>query len=295
MNDHWVEKEMYNMDLGDKRLEKRCKKILGCFAQAPLSPINQACKNWAETKAAYRFFQNDKIKYQEITKAHHRATTQRANNTQKILAVQDTTYCTYATHPATQGLCPISRIKNRKGKDISTMGLLVHSTLILNDNGLPVGVGNQKIFSTVKKKSKKNSCKWIEALEQTVAQFPDQRENIITICDREADMYDLFIKAHQLNTQLLVRACQNRKVNKSSTYSKKTGEKFWSLLENKKPQGEIVIEVPRRKNQQPRKAVCTIKFTEVTISPPLAHPQRNTKDRLCPDFPNAESAIYSIK
>ncbi|RDD33778.1 Transposase [Wolbachia endosymbiont of Cylisticus convexus] len=32
----------------------------------------------------------------------------------------------------------------------------------------------------------------------------------ITVCDREADMYDLFEVAHSLNSAVLVRACQNR-------------------------------------------------------------------------------------
>ena len=63
MESMWTDNEFFSADLGDARLNKRLSIISHRFAQSPLSPINHACDDWAETKAAYRFFRNDTITY----------------------------------------------------------------------------------------------------------------------------------------------------------------------------------------------------------------------------------------
>ena len=58
----WADEEFVEVNLGDKRLDARLVKLCNRFSDAPESPINQACVDWAETKAAYRFFQNDMLR-----------------------------------------------------------------------------------------------------------------------------------------------------------------------------------------------------------------------------------------
>jgi len=55
----WATEELEHLDLGDKRLNERLTKICDSFSECPESPINQSCEDWAETKAAYRFFKNE--------------------------------------------------------------------------------------------------------------------------------------------------------------------------------------------------------------------------------------------
>lgn len=62
----WANKEFEGVKLGDKRLNERLSKIAEQFLATPQSPINKACQNWGETKAAYRFFQNDHVDYLDI-------------------------------------------------------------------------------------------------------------------------------------------------------------------------------------------------------------------------------------
>lgn len=66
----WATDELEDVDLGDVRLDARLKKICDRFSESPESPINQACADWAETKAAYRFFKNENIDVCEILAAH---------------------------------------------------------------------------------------------------------------------------------------------------------------------------------------------------------------------------------
>tara|TARA_B100001971_G_scaffold190016_1_gene192443 strand:+ start:1553 stop:1813 length:261 start_codon:yes stop_codon:yes gene_type:complete len=74
MNDRgvpsWAAEEFFAVDLGDKRLNQKLIQLCERFSEAPESPINQACEDWAETKSAYRFFQNDSVKVDNIMKTH---------------------------------------------------------------------------------------------------------------------------------------------------------------------------------------------------------------------------------
>ncbi|MDN3030726.1 MAG: transposase DNA-binding-containing protein, partial [Candidatus Tisiphia sp.] len=67
---NYLTEEFSGAILGDKRLTNRLIKIADNFANIPESSINQACGNWAETKAAYRFFKNDNVKESKILESH---------------------------------------------------------------------------------------------------------------------------------------------------------------------------------------------------------------------------------
>lgn len=294
MSENWVSKEFHLTNLGDQRLNKRLSMLTERFSKSPESPINQACENWAETKAAYRFFQNDSISYREITKSHIEATKQRCSEFSTILAIQDTTYFNYSDHPETKGLCPLSRNKGKHKKDIVTLGLIMHSTLAVSTDGLPLGVIDQKIYSRPelskeKKELKKNthnnalsiedkdSFRWLESLKNCNNTFITKSTKIITVCDREADIYDFFLLADHLKSSVLVRANHNRKINKKSPFSEITGEELWNLVKRIKCKGTIKIKIPKQKDRAARTATCHIKFSEINMTPPRNHLGIKTK------------------
>ncbi len=64
--DSWALKEFSNINLGDKRLNQRLVKLSDDFSKHTDFSINQASKDWHAAKAAYRFFQNDKVSAKEI-------------------------------------------------------------------------------------------------------------------------------------------------------------------------------------------------------------------------------------
>lgn len=280
MNNSWAKNEFLSVDLGDERLNKRLLNISERFAQSPLSPINNACDNWAETKAAYRFFRNEKVNYKEITKSHIEATRERCRDYPTILAIQDTSYCNYSLHPKTKGLCPLARNKAKHKDDNVTLGLVMHSTFVVGTDGLPLGIADQKIYSRpqhvepvdVKKRKlpieDKDSFRWVESLENTCTNLNHVNCDIVTICDREADMYDLFLRAKQLDAKFLVRASHDRTVNKKSRYSEVTGLKLWDLLKSKRCEANIQIQIPKQKNQAERTATCEVRFSPFTMNIP---------------------------
>ncbi len=122
----WASHELGHARLADRRLVKRLTTIATNFAQHPTAAIPQACGSWKQTKAAYRFFDNDTVEPEAILAAHGQATVQRMQAHPVVLCAQDTTTLNYSTHPQTRGLGPISNNRDK------TLGLLLHSTLALS-------------------------------------------------------------------------------------------------------------------------------------------------------------------
>lgn len=135
----WATDEFDHVDLGDKRLDSRLAKLCDAFSEAPESPINQACEDWHETKAAYRFFQNEKVDVERIMAAHRAKTSARATGHETVLAIQDTGYLVYTHHPQTTGLGEISLKKGKNKDKIYSRGLVMHTRLAVTDKGIPRG------------------------------------------------------------------------------------------------------------------------------------------------------------
>lgn len=296
-NENWSATEFANINLGDKRLSDRLIKISDQFISSTQSPINKACGNWGDTKAAYRFFQNKTIDYKDIVKHHSKSTRLRATNEDIILAIQDTTYFNYTNHPKTKGLGLLSRFTGKHKKDILTKGLYMHTTLAINTDGLPLGLLDQKITArkvlskdkiAIKKRShntalpieEKESVRWLNSMRETVSVFKGHNKKIVTIADREADIYDLFLLAEELDTHYLIRTSHNRKVNKSAIHSDISGVMLWDFMENKTIKGKIRINVPKKENQSKRIATCNVKIGKIKVLPPRSYKGKKTTSSL---------------
>src|SRR5438132_3751701 len=190
----WVGEEFKQLDLKDRRLEQRARKLLGEFFCQPGSAIPQACGDWASAKAAYRFFANERVQSEALLESHKLAALERMGQHRVVLAVQDTSSINYSTHPCTAGLGPI-------GSHRQSQGLLLHSTLALTPEGQCLGVLDVQLEAragwrsarerkaTINRKpvEEKESVKWLrgfEAARKCVEQLPSQNQ-LVNVCDRE--------------------------------------------------------------------------------------------------------------
>src|SRR3954466_5754399 len=88
----WIEDGLAGCRFADERLGRRLGTLLDQMAGAMGDSIPLACQDWANTKAAYRFFSNDRVSEGDILSGHFDSTRQRvAATTGPILVVQDTT------------------------------------------------------------------------------------------------------------------------------------------------------------------------------------------------------------
>ena len=55
LDEQWAALEFADVELQDARLNRRCQELAVALGQQPTAYINQACEDWADTKAAYRF------------------------------------------------------------------------------------------------------------------------------------------------------------------------------------------------------------------------------------------------
>ena len=279
--------ELENVDLGDARLNQRLAKLCDSFSESPESPINQACADWAETKAAYRFFRNDNVDAWAIMKAHRLKTAERAKRPKTVLAIQATSYFVYTRHPQTAGLGRMSLKKGKNVKKIYSNGLIMHACLGVTTDGLPLGLLDQRVFvrkllsakrrrlADVTPIEKKESYRWLRSLRNTHAITGDTQ--VVTVCDREADVYELFELSDQIRSPVLVRANVDRAINKKSRYAEKGVGHLWGFMQNRPAAGSKTIEIPERKAtahvkaRKARTAILTIKFGAFGFSPPRNH------------------------
>ena len=135
----WSAQEFAGIQLGDARLEGRVLRVSADFAAQPQATIPQACGDWASTKAAYRLFDNPKVEPAALLAPHQQHSRERMVGYPLVLGVQDTCYLNYTSHPSTQGLGSIGAEADGQ------MGLIVHSTLAVTPEGLPLGLLTQQI------------------------------------------------------------------------------------------------------------------------------------------------------
>lgn len=278
----WAAEEFAEVNLGDKRLDARLIKLCDRFSDAPESPINQACVDWAETKAAYRFFQNDNVGVAQILAAHCRKTAQRAREHKTILALQDTSYFVYTSHPKTKGLGKMSLKKGKNVKKIFSRKLRTKKTRKAKPHDhLPI--------------EEKESYRWLEALENTKAVVDDTET--VTVCDREADLYDFFKCGYQIGAPVLVRANTNRTINRNSRYAEKSVEKLWEHMSQQSETGSYTIEIPKRskrkhcEQREARTATVTVRYATFILNPPRNNIKHSTEE-----LPNIEMhAVYVLE
>jgi len=264
----WCLDEFATVEWQDARLNRRCVELATQLAMQPNGPINQACEDWADTKAAYRFFDNDKATPERIRAPHHQRTVKRMVQHEQVLAVQDTCFLNYTHHPQTAGLGAIGT----KGQNQRGFGM--HSTLAMTPQGMPLGLLTQDFFIRPADEpshrpeelrllpiEEKESYRWLQAFEQTLALAPSGVE-VITVCDREADIYEMFAFAKKQQASLLVRASSNRLLLDDEV------RKLWPKVEKQPVVACLSVHIAGNNKRKARQATVSVRFTSVTLKPP---------------------------
>ena len=73
----WAATEFETIDLGDARRNKRAIRLVEHLSGKPTASVPQACSDWADTIAAYRFFDNEAVDWRAILGVHKDCATAR--------------------------------------------------------------------------------------------------------------------------------------------------------------------------------------------------------------------------
>ena len=271
----WAEAEFAEVDLGDRRLNRRAVEIARDFYARPQAQIPQACQSRARTKATYRFFRHPNTNMDDLLEPHRRSSYQRIAEHQVVLCPQDTTTLNYSAHPATEDLGPIGSSEN------GPMGLIVHDTMAFSVEGTPLGLldvqcwardGEQFGKKHQRKQlpiEQKESYKWLRSFQAVAeAQHHCTNTKLVSVGDREADIYELFYLAsqHDNGPHLLVRAEYDRLLEDGQG-------QLWSMLAGQPVIGIQEVHVPRRAAVAARTARLEVRFAEVRLKPPSGKTQ----------------------
>ncbi len=223
----WAEHEFGGAPLGDKRLSRRLVNVAHAKAQTPGRAFSGVAKgDWAATKAYYRMIdqpEDSAVNLENILQPHRERTARRMLGQKTVLCLQDGSELNYTNLEKCSGLGDLKA--NQTGAKMK--GLLLHSTFAIAPNGLPLGVLKAQCIAPEtrspddpRKPSKrpieeKKTFVWIEHhrdLVDLAATLPQTQ--LVNVCDREADFFELFDEQRQNpSVDLLIRAQHNRNLS----------------------------------------------------------------------------------
>jgi hypothetical protein len=231
----WAEEEVAAVDLGDQRLDARAARLLSALGDRPNLSIPAACGGHAETQAAYRFFDNEKVTFEKVLAPHAERTLQRMTGQAVVLLVHDTTEVDLTR--------PEQAVAGAGKLDAARRGVLLHVLHAFTPDGTPLGTVGAEVLNRAdgavpyakrrpqaergKPIEEKESLRWLSGLRQSralAARLPQVQ--CVCVADSEADIYEWFAEPRAVGcdggggggaataaaaaVEWLVRACHNR-------------------------------------------------------------------------------------
>jgi len=283
---HWSDREVDEGAFKDARLGRRFADIPKQLGDGMGGSIPFACQDWANTKAAYRFFSNAKVEEGDILSGHFAATRARYDACEgPILLLQDTTEFTYQRRkPHDVGFTKsINSGRDKEGRlrHHAVCGILMHSSLAVTVEGLPLGLSSVKFWNrdkfrgtaALKRKinptrvpiEKKESVRWLENLRQSIDRL-GRPDRCIHVGDRESDIFELYCLTQELGTHFVVRTCVDRLAGDGShTISAEmsdVGAAGQHIIEVRDDAGDVV------------KVTLDVRFKRIRVLPPVGKQKR---------------------
>jgi hypothetical protein len=258
-------------------LNARSQRILEALAAKPESSINAACDGWSDTLAAYRFFNNREVRPAEILKPHRQATERRMREHPVVLIVQDTTELDFTAHPPVDARCLNSEHR---------FGLYDHTHLAVTPDRLCLGVVGSEQFDRAAESlgqttgrrtlpiEEKESFRWLTGYRlacQLARECPDTQ--VVSVADREADIYDIFLEAQQQETpaDFIIRAQEDRStLERNPSAGPAAYCKVRAQVSQSAVRATRTIDLPQTPRRAARQAELEIRALTVNVKPPHA-------------------------
>ncbi len=265
----WSEEIFGGTELGDKRLTKRLVTIGKQLSSATGASLSKSCSgDEALLEGSYRFLRNDKVKANKIAESAYESISCLAQRSGLLLAIEDTTSLVYG-HELSKQLGYTGNKVNAKQK-----GYHVHSTMLMDGNTeKTIGLISQnrwcrerEAYGKRANRAKrlyveKESYKWEKNSHELASRLGEKIKDTISVCDRDADVYDYIQYKVENNQRFIVRACHDRRIeNIEGTLFKYLGD--ITVL------GTYTIEIAQKQGRKKRKVELELSATSITLVPP---------------------------
>src|SRR5713226_147887 len=273
----WAERTFGGVQLHDMRRTRRAVQAASNLAENPLGSLPAQMHSWKETKALYRLLDEPDVTFAALMQPHFQQTRQQATCSAVVLLVQDTTDIDLSHRRKISG---VGQIGNERGR-----GFFVQTVLAVRPQSREVlGCMAQEPFVRIPapdgeqrhqrlKREERESDVWIRQVHAIGT--PEPGSVWVHVGDRGADMFPFFQACQATQTQFLVRAAQNRRVQEGEeeiTYSLMRARSWPS-------QASRPFEVPARHGHQGRSTRLQLAFGQMTLLPPR-HEPRASKEPL---------------
>jgi hypothetical protein len=276
----WAEFVAAQADFPDERLNTRLALVLQSLADRPLDAFPQATGSAGQAKGLYRFLSNKRLQIDDFLQPLVDTTVEACRGLPTLLCIQDTSAASYPTLARTRGLGRLN--------DTNALGLLVHTTIAVEPDGVTRGLLHQSCWSRPPDAEPKNgnhkrrpiedkeSYKWlegIEAAEAAVEALPaDQRPRLLHVFDREGDIHEVLERVSASPHGAIIRAAQNRAVAADVDHPE-LNHAFDAVAAA--PLIAVQrLEVPAKPGGKKRKARLELCSVTLTITPSSQYPGR---------------------
>lgn len=244
--------------------------MLADLGAQPGASIPAACGGWAETKAAYRLFDHERVGPQAVLEPHYAGSEQRLGDHPLVLCIQDTTELDDTGKSDIEGLGPLNYETRR--------GLYLHPTLAVTPERVALGVldawswarepgslGQDK--DPHRPIEAKESLRWREGYQRVgelQARVPATR--LVYTADREADIYEVFAERYLAQqaqlpwAEWLIRSEHDRKLS--------DGRNLWEAAAAAPVLTQVEFDMPATDKRTARHIVQTLQAVRVTRKAP---------------------------
>ena len=263
----WAEQQFGQSDLGDPRRTARLVKLASTLANEPGKSIVNITQSPADMEGAYRFIRNEHIDANAIASSGFQATVEQAKTHNLLLALEDTTTLIYKHSSIRDDLGHVGRGKKQRG-------ILAHSILLFApEDKQVVGLIEQsrwsRDISTIGKGylhaqtayQDKESYKWESSSRAMATRLQEQMSKIISVCDREADIYEYLQYKLAEQQRFVVRSMQSRHIEESN-------DKLYSYANELQSAGTKQVGIAQKGGRKARTATLDITFAPVTLKVP---------------------------
>jgi len=265
----WAQRLFGECQLLDARRTQRLVDTMSLLGQCGGGSISKACAQQAAAmQGGYRLLRNPKMSVQAMSEAGFAATVQQLVVGRRTLAIEDSSLLSYS-HSVAEELGDTGGRQESQNK-----GMWAHTTLLVDaDSGMTHGLVAQTLWCRDQEPrgkrqqrherhpQEKESFKWSLQAQQIRERLGEHRGDVITVSDRESDVFAYLYDKHRHAERFIVRAAQDRALVDSD-------ERLFETVLTSPVRGQMKVSVPQRGGRPAREATLSLRSAAVVLKAP---------------------------
>lgn len=272
----WALDQFKFCNLGDKRRTTRLIELAKSLCNHLGKSISASCEgDSAVLEGGYRLIRNNQVKASSISEGTFKSTKLKSKNRSTLLAIEDSTSLSYK-HSVRDEL---GYTGGGSSKGAYARGLYAHSVLLVDaEKDETLGLIGQLRWIRDKAEygkhrarkqrayDDKESHKWEESSLLVQRRMGSLMRKVISVCDRESDIYDYINFKVTSGQRFVIRAAQNRRLASGGF------KHLHEAINHAQKLGEYQVTIAQKKGRKARVSQIELYSCKVRLNPPAHHP-----------------------